>query len=121
MSFGEIMSMIGTIVLMVAVFVGAYYVSKYVGKHYQPRTGSSSNISIIESKTLGKDRSLLVVKSAGKAFLIGATPREIALISELDAEKLVPPAAEKPVTRDFSAMFRSALSAKGRKDEGEDS
>lgn len=119
MSFPEIMSTIGTILLMVAVFVGAYFVSKYVGKHYQPHNGSSGNISVIESQSVGKDRALIIVKTADRAFLIGTTPREFTLISELDVEKLSPVIEEKPVSKDFYAMFHTAIAGKNKKNEGE--
>ena len=115
----EIVSMIGTVILMIAVFAGAYYASKYVGKRYQPRSGASKNLSVLESQTLGKDRSLLIVKAANKVFLVGATPHEITLISELDAQQISESTENVPVRKDFSSVLRSALANRKTHDEGE--
>ncbi|NLH00813.1 MAG: flagellar biosynthetic protein FliO [Clostridiales bacterium] len=115
MNGSEILSMIGTVILMIAVFAGAYYVSKFVGKHYQPRYGDSRNMSVIESQSLGKDKALLIVKTAGKAFLIGSTPHEFTLISELDPDTLTEDSEYKPEKKDFSAILRNALTGKDKK------
>lgn len=115
----EIVSMIGTVILMIAVFAGAYYASKYVGKRYQPRSGASKNLSVLESQTLGKDRSLLIVKAANKVFLVGATPHEITLISELDAQQISESTENVPARKDFSSVLRSALVNRKTHDEGE--
>ena len=47
---------IGTLVLMLAVFVGAYYFSKFLSKKYQPKYGDARNIEIIERMAVGKDQ-----------------------------------------------------------------
>jgi len=120
-SFSEIASMVGTIILMIAVFAGAYYVSKFVGKRYQPRNGVTRNISILESQNVGKDKALLIVKAANRAFLIGTASHEFTLISELNPEDLIDVPEVNPVKKDFSAVLRSALLGKEKKqDEGED-
>lgn len=117
----EILSMIGTVLLMIAVFVGAYYVSKFVGRNYQPRNGASNNLSVLESHAVGKDRSLLIVKVANKAFLVGSTPHEFTMISELNPEDLVDMHNSIQIKKDFSSVLRAALAGKQKKqDEGED-
>jgi flagellar biosynthetic protein FliO len=117
----EILSMIGTVVLMIAVFVGAYYVSRFVGKKYQPRNGTSRNISILESQPVGKDRALIVVKAANKAFLVGATPHEFTLISELNPDDLSDLPESKPSKKDFSSVFRSVIMGGDKKQNGGES
>lgn len=117
----EIVSMIGTVILMIAVFVGAYYASKFIGKNYQPRYGMSKNLSILESHSVGKDKALLIVKTANRAFLIGSTPHEFSLISELNPDDLVDETENMSVKKDFSSVLRSALAGKQKKqDEGDD-
>ncbi len=118
----EIVSMIGTVVLMIGVFVAAYYVSKFVGKNYKPRYGFSKAITVIDSTNIGKDRSLLVVKAAGKVLLIGSTAHEITLLSELDADQFTEAQeAQDPLKKDFVSTFRDVLKSKIRKPgEGED-
>lgn len=99
---------------MLAVFVGAYYVSKFVGKRYQPRYGLSRNITVLDSAAVGKDRSLLIVKVGEKAFLIGSAPQAFTLLSELDAQQLAAASAEAPPPqKDFLSVFRGVI--KGRR------
>jgi len=120
-SFKEIASMVGTIILMIAVFAGAYYVSKFVGKRYQPRNGVTRNISVLESQNVGKDKALLIVKAANRVFLIGTASHEFTLISELNPEDLIEVPEGNSMKKDFSAVLRSALLGKEKKqNEGED-
>lgn len=118
MNWTEILSMIGTIVLMIAVFVGAYYVSKFVGKRYQTRYDFSKNISILESRNIGKDKALLIVKAGDKAFLVGSSPHQLTLIGELNPDGLVEVTNEMPEKRDFSSVLRTALKGKDKKHGG---
>lgn len=84
MDFQSVLSMIGTLALMVAVFAGAYWVSKFIGKKYQGGSATEGQIEIICRTPIGKGESIVIVKSAGKAFLIGVTEANITVLSELD-------------------------------------
>ncbi len=83
--FTTILTGIGTIVLMLAVFVGAYYFSKFVSKKYQPKYGNARNIEIIERMAVGKDQSLALVKVSDKVFLLAFTAQSVTKIEEMDA------------------------------------
>ena len=83
--FMTILTGIGTIVLMLAVFVGAYYFSKFVSKKYQPKLGNAKNIEIIERMPVGKDQSLALVKVSDKVFLLAFTAQSVTKIEEMDA------------------------------------
>ena len=77
---------IGTIVLMLAVFVGAYYFSKFFAKQYQPKIGGKErNIEIIERMAVGKDQSLALVRVSDKVFLLAFTAQSVTKIEEMDA------------------------------------
>ncbi len=77
---------IGTIVLMLAVFVGAYYFSKFFAKQYQPKIGGKlKNIEIIERMAVGKDQSLALVRVSDKVFLLAFTAQSVTKIEEMDA------------------------------------
>ncbi len=106
---------------MIAVFAAAYYVSKYVGKHYKPNYGLSKNITVIDSTVIGKDRSLLLVKVGEKVFLIGSTPNEFTLLSEFEAGQFADLSeANIPVQNDFISTFRDVIKGKFKKpDDGE--
>ena len=121
--WSEILSIIGTIVLMIAVFAAAYVVSKYVGKRYKANYGVSKHITVIESTIIGKDRSLLIVKAGEKAFLIGSTPNEFTLLSELDAQQFAADSEALALAqKDFISTFRDVIKSKLKKsDDGEES
>ncbi|MFB0920044.1 MAG: flagellar biosynthetic protein FliO, partial [Oscillospiraceae bacterium] len=103
----------GTIVLMIAVFAAAYFVSKYVGKHYKPNYGLSKNITVIDSTVISKDRSLLLVKVGEKALLIGSTPNEFTFLSEFSAEQFAADSqVEQAPPKDFITTFRSVIKSK---------
>jgi len=116
----EVLSIIGTLALMIAVFVGAHYFSKYFGKRYGTRSGPAKNLSILECQSVGKDGALLIVKAGKRAFLVGATPHEFTFLSELDPDTLEAPDPPEIAKRDFSAAFKTAIKGLGKKqDEGE--
>lgn len=120
--WSEVLSIIGTIVLMIGVFVAAYFVSKYVGKHYKPKYGSSKNITVLDSTVISKDRSLLLVKVGEKAFFIGSTPNEFTFLSELSAEQFATDSeTEQALPNDFLTTFRNVIKSKlKRPDNGEE-
>ena len=120
--FVAVLSMVGTLLLMIAVFVGAYFVSKMVGKRYQGFSQSSKEqIKIIERKVIGKDQALLVVKIADKTLLLGATPHSVEKIEELDPHLFeeIETTAEQPL--DFLSVWNRVLKrnhdSKGRSDD----
>ncbi len=76
---------IGTIVLMLLVFVGAYFFSKFAAKQYQPKFGAARNIEIIERMVVGKDQSLALVRVSGRVFLIAFTAQSVTKIEEMDS------------------------------------
>lgn len=77
--------MIGTLVLLVAIFFGAYWFTKTMGKRYQLGQSSSGGIELLVRQMLGKDQMLLVIRTGGRVFLLGVTPQHIELIEELNA------------------------------------
>lgn len=107
----SVLSMVGTLLLMAAVFVGAYYVSKLVSRRYQPRAGAAHNsMEVLDRLALGKDQALLLVRTAGRVFLLGVTQQHIERIEELDPDLLPDPAAASDQTKpDFRATFKDAL------------
>ncbi|WP_099205307.1 FliO/MopB family protein [Scatolibacter rhodanostii] len=102
-----ILSSIGTLLLIVAIFVGAYYVSKYLGSRYQSfDSDKSGNIELIEKKAIGKDQSLLIVRIADKTMLLGVTPQSIQKIEELDSAQITEIRTSKLVVPDFNHVLK---------------
>lgn len=84
--FQTVLSMIGTLVLLVAIFFAAYWFTKAMGKRYQLNQSSTTGgIELLVRQMLGKDQMLLVIRTGGRVFLLGATPQHIELIEELNA------------------------------------
>lgn len=83
------LSLVGTLVLMVAVFVGAFYASKWVAKKYQPGApGTAKNIEVIERLVIGKDNHLMIVRAGGKIMLLGVSPGKITRLEEFAPEDI---------------------------------
>ena len=123
--FMTILTGIGTVVLMLAVFVGAYYFSKFISKKYQPKYGSAKNIEIIERMVVGKDQSLALVKVLDKVFLLAFTAQSVTKIEEMDASLFpVNTDIEKIGDTSFMSIFTDAynnLLNKKNEGKGEDS
>ncbi len=123
--FMTILTGIGTVVLMLAVFVGAYYFSKFISKKYQPKYGSAKNIEIIERMVVGKDQSLALVKVLDKVFLLAFTAQSVTKIEEMDASLFpVNTDIEKMGDISFMSIFTDAynnLLNKKNEGKGEDS
>ena len=118
--FTTILTGIGTIVLMLLVFVGAYYFSKFVSKKYQPKFGNARNIEIIERMTVGKDQSLALVKVSCRVFLLAFTAQSVTKIEEMDASlfpenKDVAKIGETSFMSIFTDAYNNLLN---KKDEG---
>ena len=117
---------IGTIVLMLAVFVGAYYFSKFLSKKYQPKYGDAKNIEVIERMTVGKDQSLALVKVSDRVFLLAFTAQSVTKIEEMDASlfpenTVVQNAGENNFMTFFTDAYNNLLNKKNEgKGDGKD-
>ena len=124
--FTTILTGIGTIVLMLLVFVGAYYFSKFVSKKYQPKFGNARNIEIIERMNVGKDQSLALVKVSGRVFLLAFTAQSVTKIEEMDASlfpenTVVQNAGENNFMTFFTDAYNNLLNKKNEgKGDGKD-
>ncbi len=75
-------------IFMSAIILGAaYYVTKYLAKRGFKASGSK-NLKIVESVSLGIDKSLILVKVGEQYLLLGSTQKSISMLAEIDKEKL---------------------------------
>lgn len=82
---GDFFAVFGTLVLIVAVFVGAYWFTKFLAKRNRfKQVGSSKKIKILEQMAVGPDRMLLVVKTGEKVMMLGVTAQQVTLIKEFE-------------------------------------
>lgn len=74
---------------MSAVILGAAYLAtKFIAKKGMAGMGNK-NLKVVETLSLGLDKSLLLVKAGEQYLLLGSTQKGITLLSELPPEKLV--------------------------------
>jgi flagellar biosynthetic protein FliO len=75
------------VVVMVAVLVGAYVLTKYFSKKSR-RMIKSRHICVLDRMALAKDKSLYLAEVGGKCLLIGVTNQNINTLGEIDKEAL---------------------------------
>lgn len=77
-----------------------------MGKRFSVRGGGSKKIKILDSVSVGQGKTILIVQTGGKTFLIGSG-QDINLISELDSnEFLCDGDVLQPQTTDFKTAFK---------------
>ena len=75
------------IVVMVAVLIGAYVMTKYFSKKTR-RMMRSKHICVLDRMALAKDKSLYLTEIGGKCILIGVTNQSINTLGEIEKETL---------------------------------
>lgn len=113
----SLISNIGTVLMVILVFIlilyMAYFATKKLGKRLSFKGVGNKNIKIIESISVGQNKAIMIIQSAGKTMLIGITQNGINLISELDEEKLYLNDDDKTgQTMKFSDSFKTVLEEK---------
>lgn len=106
-----ILTAVGMLLMMVAIFAGAYWVPKLIAKNYRGSGTLPDKLRIISKVPLGKDQSLIVVRAADRLFLLGATSHDISLITELDPADfpLATPEAPTITGADFSSVLKNVF------------
>lgn len=104
---GKVFSVIGVLLAFVLILYLAHIASKVMGKRMTIR-GTEKNIKVLETLSVGQGKSIIIVQSAGKTFLVGVTNEKMSLISELDSDMLnnEPEVRE---TMEFSKAFKRVL------------
>jgi len=107
----SILTAVGMLLMMAAVFAGAYWAPKLLARRYKSRNMLPDKLEIVSRVLLGKDQALIVAKAAERVFLLGVTAQSISLISELDpADFPVSPVGEQVITdTDFMSVLKNVL------------
>ncbi|HHU05258.1 MAG TPA: flagellar biosynthetic protein FliO [Clostridiales bacterium] len=115
-----ILTAVGMLLLMIAIFAGAYWAPRLIAKSYKGLSPLPDKLRVVSKIALGKDQSLIVVKAADRLLLLGATPREISLITELDPADfpVISPEAPKLTGTSFSDVLKNVL--KNAKSDGKE-
>lgn len=78
---------LGLIAVLLAVLLLAYYATRYIGKKSGGLT-RAAHMRVKERVVLAKDKSVVLLETKNKYYLIGVTGQNIGLIAELDREEL---------------------------------
>lgn len=106
---GQIGVVFGTLLAIAVILYLAYAATKLLGKRFSVSGGGSKKIKILDSVSVGQGKTILIVQTGGKTFLIGSG-QDINLISELDSnEFLCDGDVLQPQTTDFKTAFKKVL------------
>ncbi len=98
---------------MALVIYLAYFATKKMGKRFSIKVVGNKNIKIIESISIGQNKMLMIVETAGKTLLMGVTQNEITLISELDGDLIEKQENDSQSGgMEFSKAFKTVLEQK---------
>jgi len=95
------------VVVMVAVLVGAYVLTKWFSKKSR-NIVRSRHIVVLDRMALAKDKSLYLTEVGGKCLLIGITNQNITTLGEIDKEALGEP--EAPSEAGEAGFLKKAVS-----------
>lgn len=110
----DIFATVGMLVLMVLVFVGAYYASRILAQHYQSGVGRSGNVKILERTTIGQNAWLVLVQVGGQVHLLGVTQKQITCLSTFPEDEI-----ESLPQKDLPAVNFKEILRKFREKEGD--
>lgn len=95
------------IALLLLVFVGAHYATKYLSS----RAKSSMRggyMRIKDSMLVGRDKQLILLEVGSKVYLLGISGQSVGLVGTLEKDELTPLAEQKETGSAFSG-FREIL------------
>ncbi len=105
---GDILSALFTIAVIFAIFVFTYYATRYIAKNYGAVTGDKQNkIKIIERVPIGRQQSLVLIKTAGRYILLGIGSEKIQKIETFSEDEFPEDAEQTP--DDEKQSFLSVL------------
>lgn len=110
---GNIGSVVMALLVFILILYLAYFATKKMGKRLSIRDTGNKNIKIIDSISVGQNKAIMIIETAGKTLLLGITQNEISLISELDKTQLVlteQKSGGEPM--EFSKAFKNVLEEK---------
>ncbi|MCI9443167.1 MAG: flagellar biosynthetic protein FliO [Oscillospiraceae bacterium] len=111
MSWPELLSLLGIILVLLLVMGGCYAFTRWAGTGLGGSLGrGSGRMQVVERLPVGREQALLVVRLAGRYLLLGSSPAGVSLLAELTEEEGAQwaPAAE-PIDRpsvDFRELLR---------------
>lgn len=109
----DIFATVGMLVVMVLVFVGAYYASRMLAQHYQSGGGRSGNVKILERTAIGQNTWLVLVQVRGQVHLLGVTQKQITCLSTFPEDKIESLPQQDLPTVNFKEILRKFREKEG--------
>lgn len=103
----EVFATVGMLVVMVLVFVGAYWASKILAQHYQSGIGCSGNIKILERTAMGQNSWLVLVQVGKQVQLLGVTAKQITHLATFPQEEIQMPVGKELPVVSFKEILRN--------------
>ena len=124
---GSVGSVLLALVGFILILYLAYFATKKIGKRMSVGGVGGKNIKIIDSVAVGQHGCIMLVMTAGKLLMIGATQNGMSLLAELDPNEIeMDDAAGQNGTMEFSQALKKVIDqrfgkkAKGSKENSED-
>ncbi len=109
------LSVLGMLLVMVAIFAGAYWFTKKFGGQYAQYGASGRRIQILDQAATGRDQRLLLVRVADKVYLLSAGGTAVTKLDEYDG-MLFPEDSEPQQPQSESFLHVLERAARGLKD-----
>lgn len=120
-NFGEVLSVVFSLVMLVVVLVLTYLATRWMGKRFSVQ-GSAGMVKILDRVFVGQDKALMIIQVADKTMLVGMTAHNMTKLCDIENPDslTIASTANSP---DFSSLLRDTLKHGwgGFKDKKEDS
>jgi flagellar biosynthetic protein FliO len=102
---------IGGFALVISLILIVFLVARKIAPQYFNKRSTEKNLRVIESMSMGEKRSIALIQIGERRFLVGNTPHQITLLSQLTDLPLLVSKAEKvratePAPKKLGAPFR---------------
>ena len=88
MTYREVFSLLGIILVLLLVMAGCYLFTRWAGTGLGVTLGGGGGrIKVLERLSVGRDQALLVVRIADRYLLLGSSPAGFSLLTELTEEE----------------------------------
>ncbi|MCI9236551.1 MAG: flagellar biosynthetic protein FliO [Anaerotruncus sp.] len=112
----SVLTVFGGLLMFLLVVVAAWACTRFVGRRFSAGAGAGSGrLRVVERVALGPDRALVLVRAAGRVFLVGSAPQQLTLLAELDADAFPESGGQpEPTPADFASLFEAVRRQGGK-------
>ena len=106
----KVFTALGILLILIVILYLSYVCTKFVGKRVRGTglSGSARNIRVLEQRMFNQEASVALLQVSERIFLVGITPHNISLLTELDDETLLQEAS-LPEEDNYAPPFKDLL------------